>query len=188
MSIELRQHIEKTVPLTNEEFEQVLLYFKEKHFKKHQIIIHEGSYVPYNLYIVKGLMKSSYTNPEGKEYILQFALEDWWITDPEAFHNQTKATLNIDCLEDTKVFALSLENKEKLCKELSKMERFFSNKTTEDYISLQKRILCLISSTASQRYHNLLEEYPGLIQRIPKSMVASYLGVSRETLSRLTTV
>jgi len=187
MSIELRQQIEKTVPLTNEEFELVLSYFKEKHFKKHQIVIHEGDHVPYNFYIVKGLMKSSYINPEGKEYILQFALEDWWITDPEAFHNQTKATLNIDCLEDTTAFALSLENKERLCKELKKMESFFSKKTTEDYIGLQKRILCLISSTAAERYHNLLKEYPGLIQRIPKSMVASYLGVSRETLSRLAT-
>lgn len=146
MSIELRQHIEKTVPLTNEEFEQVLFYFKEKHFKKHQIVIHEGSYVPYNFYIVKGLMKSSYTNPEGKEYILQFALEDWWITDPEAFHNQTKATLNIDCLEDTKVFALSLENKEKLCKELSKMERFFQTKQRKITSAYKKEFYALLAA------------------------------------------
>jgi Cyclic nucleotide-binding domain. len=188
MSIELRQQIEKIVPLTNDEFGLVLSHFKEKNFKKHQIIIHEGDYVQYDFYVVKGLMKSSHTNPEGKEHIIQFALEDWWITDPQAFHNNTKATLNVDCLEDTKALVISLENREKLCKDLQKMEYFFLKKTTAGYIALQKRILCLISSTATERYYNLLAQYPGLIQRIPKSMVASYLGVSRETLSRLAAI
>jgi CRP-like cAMP-binding protein len=186
MNIELRRQIEKIVSLTDYEFYFVSSHFKEKNFKKHQIVIHEGNHVPYDFYIVKGLMKSSHINPEGKEHILQFALEDWWITDPGAFHNQTMATLSIQCLEDTKVLALTLEHKEKLCKDLQKMEYFFLKKTTAGYIALQKRILCLISSTATERYLHLLNEYPGLIQRIPKSMVASYLGVSRETLSRLT--
>ena len=187
MNIELRRQIEKIVPLTDEEFEFVLSHFKEKIFKKHQIIIQEGDYVRHDFYVVNGLMKASRTNPLGKEHIIQFALEDWWITDLDAFHNQTKASLSVYCLEDTKVLALTLENKEKLCKELQKIEYFFLKKTTAGYIALQKRILCLISGTAAERYHNLLAQYPGLIQRIPKSMVASYLGVSRETLSRLAT-
>ncbi len=187
MNIELRRQIEKIVPLTDDEFEFVLSHFKEKNFRKHQIIIQEGDYVPHDFYVVKGLMKSSYTNPDGKEHIMQFALEDWWITDPQAFHNRTRATLSVNCLEDTKVLGLTLDNKEKLCKEFQKMEHFFLKKTTAGYIALQKRILCLISSTANERYHNLVDQYPGLIQRIPKSMVASYLGVSRETLSRLAT-
>ncbi len=188
MNIELKQQIEKIVPLTDDEFKFVLSHFKEKNFKKHQIIIQEGEYVPYDFYVIRGLMKSSQTNLGGKEHIIQFALEDWWITDPQGFHNRTKTALSIECLEDTKLLALTLENREKLCKELQKMEHFFLKKTTEDYIALQKRILCLISSTASQRYLHLLSQYPGLIQRIPKSMIASYLGVSRETLSRLVSV
>lgn len=81
--------------------------------------------------------------------------------------------------------ALTLENKEKLCKELQKMEHFFLKKTIAGYIALQKRILCFISNTAYERYTNLIMQYPGLIQRVPKSMIASYLGVTRETLSRL---
>lgn len=185
MSIELRQQIEKIVSLTDDEFELVLALFKEKKFRKHQIVIQEGDYVQYDYFVVKGLMKSSHTNPEGKEHVIQFAMEDWWITDPQAFHNQTKATLSVDCLEDTKVLALTLENKEKLCKELQKMEHFFLKKTIAGYIALQKRILCFISNTASERYNNLIMQYPGLIQRVPKSMIASYLGVTRETLSRL---
>jgi len=185
MSNKLRQQIEEIVSLTDEEFAFVSSHFQPKKFKKHQIVIHEGDYVSYDFFVAKGLMKVSRIDLDGKEHIVQFAMENWWITDAQAFHNQTKATLIVDCLEDTDVFALSLENKEKLCKELQKMEYFFLKKTTAGYIALQKRILCLISSNANERYNNLITLYPGLMQRVPKSMIASYLGVTRETLSRL---
>lgn len=185
MTTRLRQQIEEIVSLTDEEFDFVVSHFHRKNFKKHQIIIQEGTNVPFDFYVLNGLMKSYYISPEGKEHIIQFAPEDWWITDPQAFHYEMKATLSVDCLEDTSALALSLENKERLCKELQKMEYFFLKKTTAGYIALQKRILCFISGKATDRYHNLLEQHPGLIQRIPKAMLASYLGVSRETLSRL---
>ncbi|TRX61873.1 Crp/Fnr family transcriptional regulator [Fulvivirga sp. M361] len=185
MKIKLRQQIEEIVSLTDEEFELVLSHFEQKAFKKHKLIIQQGDYVRHDYFVVKGLMKASRISSEGKEHIIHFAMENWWITDPEAFHYGTKASLSVDCLEDSIVFSLSLENKEKLCHDLQKMEYFFRKKTTAGYIALQKRIMCFISSKSSERYHNLLEQYPDLIQRIPKTMIASYLGVSRETLSRL---
>ncbi|UZR98352.1 Crp/Fnr family transcriptional regulator [Chondrinema litorale] len=185
MNHKLRQQIEKIISLTDDEFDVVLKHFQVKAFKKHQIVIHQDDYVKYDFYITEGLMKSANMKPDGKEHIVQFAMEDWWITDPEAFHLGTKSKFTIDCLEDTKAFSLTLENKEKLCKAIPKMEHFFRKKATAGYIGLQKRILCFISSKAQDRYHNLLEEYPGLIQRVPKTLIASYLGVSRETLSRL---
>ncbi|MDO6761704.1 Crp/Fnr family transcriptional regulator [Tamlana sp. 2_MG-2023] len=185
MEIKLRYHIEQTITLTDDEFEHVLLYFKPKVFKKHHLIIQQGDDVREEYFVAKGLMKAAQITHEGKEHIMHFAMENWWITDSEAFHNSTKASMSIDCLEDTSVFALTLENKERMCRDLQKMEYFFRKKTTAGYIALQRRIMCLISSKASDRYHYLLEQYPDLIQRIPKTMIASYLGVSRETLSRL---
>lgn len=185
MESKLRHHIEQTITLTDDEFAQVLSYFKPKVFKKHHLIIQQGDYVTHEFFVAKGLMKAARTSAEGKEHIIHFAMEDWWITDPEAFHNGTKASLSVDCLEAATVFALTLENKERMCRDLQKMEYFFRKKTTAGYIALQKRIMCLISSKASDRYHYLLEQYPDLIQRVPKTMIASYLGVSRETLSRL---
>lgn len=181
----LRKQIEEIVKLTDEEFAFVLEHFSAKRFKKHQIVLHEGDFARYDFFIIKGLMKVSRLDFDGKEHILQFGMENWWITDAEAFHNKTKSTLNVDCLEDTETFSLTLENKEKLSDELPKMQSFFLKKTTNGYIALQKRILCFLSSNAKKRYHNLLTLYPGLIQRIPKAMIASYLGVTRETLSRL---
>lgn len=185
MSSILRAHIEQIVPLTNDEFDFVLQHFTAKKFKKHQLIIQEGDLVKNDYFLLSGLMHSSHTSAEGKEYILQFAMQGWWITDPQAYHHQTPATLSVSCLEDSETLYITLNNREKLCRELQKMEYFFRKQTTAGYIELQKRTLCLISTTAKHRYENLLEQFPGLIQRVPKSLIASYLGVTRETLSRL---
>ena len=181
----LRDHIEEIIQLTDDEFTYILSHFWLKTFKKHQIVVHQDDSVKYNFFILKGLMKSARITSEGKEHIVQFAMENWWITDLEAFHHGTNSKFTIDCLDVTTAYAVTVENKIKLCLELPKMEHFFHVKTTAGYIALQKRVLCLISSKAQDRYHNLLEQYPGLIQRLPKTIIASFLGVSRETLSRL---
>ncbi|GAA0892763.1 hypothetical protein GCM10009122_24420 [Fulvivirga kasyanovii] len=181
----LRKHLEEIIELTDEEFALVLSHFKLRTFKKHQIVIDQGDPVKYNLFIIKGLMKSARVTPDGKEHIVQFAMENWWITDLEAFHYGTHSKFTVDCLEDTTTYGLTLESKLLLCKQLPKIEHFFHVKTTTGYIALQKRVLCFISSKAQDRYHNLLDQYPGLMQRVPKTMIASFLGVSRETLSRM---
>lgn len=181
----LRQHIEQIIPLTDEAFDFVLDHLQHRRFKKHQIVIHEGDDVPSEYFVISGLMRVSRVDGDGKEHIVQFAMEDSWITDMQAFHNRTKAGLIVDCLENTEAYSISLENKEKLCRELPKMEYFFHRKTIASYIDLQKRILCFVSARAGDRYNNLITVYPGLLQRVPKSMIASYLGVTRETLSRL---
>ncbi len=181
----LRKHIEEIIELTDDEFTKVLAYFRKRTFKKHQIVLHEGDYAKYDFFVLKGLMRVTRLDSHGKEHILQFGMENWWITDAEAFHHKTASTLVVDCLEDTETLSITLENKEKLSGELPKMQTFFLKNTTNGYIALQNRILCFLSSNASDRYHNLLTQYPGLIQRVPKAMIASYLGVTRETLSRL---
>jgi len=184
MSIALRQHFEKITPLTDQEFDYILSHFTTKKLKKHQFLIQEGDNVTNDYFVVKGLLKAAFTNGEGKEHILQFAMEDWWITDFQAYFNQTEATLTIDCIEDTELLCLSLTNREKLCAELHKIEHFFRRKSNFGYIALQLRILSLLNSNAKERYEQLLLQYPTLFQRVPKTLIASYLGVSRETLSR----
>lgn len=184
MSIELRKHFEKITPLTDQEFDYILSHFTIKKLKKHQFLIQEGDAVTKDYFVVKGLLKASFSNDEGKEHILQFAMEDWWITDFQAYFNQTNATLIIDCIEDVEVLCLSLTNREKLCAELHKIEHFFRRKSNFGYIALQRRILSLLNSNAKKRYEQLLLQYPSLFQRVPKTLIASYLGVSRETLSR----
>lgn len=184
MSIELRKHIEEITPISDAEFDYVLSHFKKKKLKKHQFLIQEGDYVQNDHFVIKGLLKAYYTNDEGKEHILQFAMENWWVTDYQAHFKKEKATINIDCLENCEVLCLSLQDRDKLCAELQKIEHFFRIKSNLGYVALQRRILSLLDKSAKDRYDQLVELYPTLLQRVPKTTLAAYLGVSRETLSR----
>lgn len=185
MSQILRQQIEKIILLTDTEFDYILSHFTAKKFKKHQFVVQEGENVPNDYFILNGCLKSYFTDNNGKDHILQFGMQDWWITDYQAYYNQSKATINIDCIEDSELLCLTFENREKLCAEIHKVEHFFRKKTNKRNVALQQRILSLLSNNAKEKYDQLLKLYPQLFQKVPKHLIASYLGVSRETLSRL---
>lgn len=182
----LRDHIEAISPLSDEEFDYILNHFVLKKIKKHAFLVQEGNEVSHEYFVMKGCLKAYITdNRTGKEFIYQFGVEDWWITDREAFFKKSKATINIDCLEDSEVLGITLADREKLAAEMRKYEHFLSVKSNWGYISLQKRLQLMIMGSAKERYESFSRQYPHLINRIPKSYIASYLGVSRETLSRL---
>lgn len=181
----LREHIEKIIPLTDDEFEFISTHFTSKKFRKHQFLIQEESAVKYNYFVVSGLLKLIYTDDTGKQHIVAFAMEDWWETDFYAYYTESPATMSLECLEDTEVLCLTLEDYKKLCNGLQKMERFFLEKATFGFLSSQRRIISTLTSNAKERYEQLIKQYPTLINRVPKALLASYLGVSRETLSRI---
>lgn len=185
MQEELRKHIEKIVPLTDDEFAFVCAHFTIKNYKKREFLIQTGESVHYAYFVVKGLLMLVYNDESGKEHIVSFAMEDWWESDFKAYHTQTRATMSLQCLEDTDVFCLSLQDYQQLCTGLHKMEHFFLTKANAGHIGSQQRILSFLTSNANDRYEQLLKRYPSLFQRVPKTLLASYLGVSRETLSRL---
>jgi CRP-like cAMP-binding protein len=185
MPVQLREHIEKIVPLTNEEYAFVISHFKGRKYKKHQFLIQQGDPVPCHYFVLKGLLKLVFTDDTEKQHIISFAMEDWWESDFYAFYTQTKATMSLECLEDTEVLCLSFEDYKKLCDGLQKMERFFLEKANFGFLGAQRRIISSLTSNVKERYEQLLNQYPSLIQRVPKSLIAAYLGVSRETLSRL---
>lgn len=185
MHDKLREHIEKIVPLSDDEFSFVCTHFSIKKFKKHQFLIQEGEVAKHAYFVVSGLLKLVYTDDTAKEHIVSFAMEDWWESDYYAYFTQTKATMSLECVENTQVLCLSYEDYKKLCDSLQKMERFFLEKANFGFVGAQRRIISWLTSNAKERYDQLLKQYPALIQRVPKSLLAAYLGVSRETLSRL---
>lgn len=187
MSEILKQQLLKIIDFSDQEFEYIVNHFTHKKLKKHQFLVQEGQLVTDDFFILSGCVKSYYTDAAGKVHIILLGAKDWWITDYEAYYDQKAATLNIDCIEDTEVLCLSNENREKLCRELHKVEHFFRKKTNRRNVALQNRILTLLSSSAKERYEKFLSDYPDLVQKLPKHILASYLGVTRETLSRLYT-
>ncbi len=114
----LRQQIEEISPLSDEEFEYISTHFEKRQYKKHQFAVQEGMPVSHDFWVLDGLLKAYVIDEDGKEHILHFAMEDWWISDYRAYFNQEPATLNIDCIEDCTLLTLSLENRRKICREL----------------------------------------------------------------------
>lgn len=181
----LRKHIEEIISLTDEEFEFVLGHFEKISKRKHQYLVQEGEIVKREYWVLSGCLKSYFLDETGKEHILQFGMENWWITDYESFVKQVPSKIYIDCIEDCDLLYINFENREKLTASMHKMERFWAKKSKMGRIALQNRILSLLKNSSKVRYQLLLEQYPSLFQRVPKKMIAAYLGVSRETLSRL---
>ncbi|WP_281323549.1 Crp/Fnr family transcriptional regulator [Flavobacterium aestivum] len=179
------KHITNFSPITEKEFENILPYFSKITLKKGDSLIKQGEKVNYTYWVVKGLLISNFTDNEGKEHIIQFANEGCWITDQQAFYNQTTAIFEINSLEQTELISISFDDREKLCSAIPKMEHFFRKKANDSFIKQQKRLLTYMANDATERFNLLLKEYPDLIQRVSKRKLASYLGVTRETLSRL---
>ena len=181
----LRKHFEELITLTDTEFEYVSSHFQLKKLKKHSIVIHPGEISRYEYFVVKGLLKTFMVDDSGKEHIWQFAMENWWVSDYHSFHTQEPSSFTVQCLEDVELLCMSSADRNKLCAEMHKFEHFSRLKITSGFLSMQKRVMALLQNDAQSRYKQLLEQYPSLFQRVPKALIAAYIGVSRETLSRL---
>ncbi|MDB5091372.1 MAG: cAMP-binding domain of or a regulatory subunit of cAMP-dependent protein kinase [Mucilaginibacter sp.] len=181
----LKQHIAKIASLTDDQLAYVFSHFKPRSFKKGQSIITAGDAVDCEYFVLSGCLKSFYINDDLKMFILQFAMPTWWTSDFNALYNHTKATINVDCITDAEVLCITNSDREKLCNELHNVEHFFRWRTNKGYVAAQKRLLSFMNNNVKYRYEELLKLYPELYNIVPKNLIAAYLGVSRETLSRL---
>lgn len=181
----LRQHIEQITSLTDEEFDYIKTFFILKKLKKHQYLVQEGDPVYFEYLVISGIFRVFYSNNEGKESTVQLAAENWWMCDYYAFFYQQKGKLHVTCMEEGEVLCLNLDARETLSARFPKMEHFFRVKANKGYAGLQRRIISLLACTPLERYEEFCALHPYLLDKIPKKYIAEYLGVSRETLSRL---
>lgn len=181
----LREHLAKTITLTDSEFDHFFSHLKPYSFKKGQNLITEGDQVACEYFVLNGCLKTFYINEDQKMFILQFAMPTWWASDYGAIYGGGIATVNLDCIIDTDVLCLTSEDRERLCKENYQLEYFFRWRSNKGYVAQQKRLLSFMNNDAKRRYEELMKMYPQLYNIVPKQLIAAYLGVSRETLSRL---
>jgi CRP-like cAMP-binding protein len=156
-----------------------------KKLKRRQYLLHEGQICQYNAFVASGLLRLYRVGNDATEHILRFAAENWWICDLESFHQGLPAKGAIDALEDSQLLLWSKENWEMLRREIPAFDALQTKLTSRAIDAQADRLHVAISYTAEEKYHAFLKAFPDFHNRVPLHMVASYLGLSRETLSRV---
>ena|SRR5437868_1088800 len=181
----LHKKITSVVSITETEFESFKSLFKSKKFRKRQYFVQEGDVCKYQAFIEKGILRSYTIDEKGSEHILQFASEGWWITDLSSYLTGEPSFLNIDATEDAELLLITRTSWELAMEKVPALEHYFRIILQNHLIATQKRLLQSLSETAEEKYNRFLNTYPDCVQRLPQHMIASYLGIKRETLSRL---
>jgi CRP-like cAMP-binding protein len=179
------KNVSRFITLTPEEEKYFTSILKIKKLKKKQYLLQEGDINRYEYFVNKGCLRTYTIDERGLEHIVQFAIEDWWTGDMYSFLTQTPARYTIDALEDSELLYLDKPSLEELYIKVPKFERFFRNLLQNAFISLQERIISNLSKPADERYCNFIEKYPLMEPRLPLKQIASYLGITPESLSRI---
>lgn len=181
----LKAHIGKRIRLAEGDFEQCREFFVEKKIRKRQFLLQEGEVSRAIAFVTEGCLRSYTVDRKGEEHIIQFAIPDWWISDLQSFLTGVPATYNIDALQDSVVLLLERGARDRLLDAVPAMERFFRLLQEANYIAMHRRINASLSESAEERYLAFLKTYPALVEQVPQGLIASYLGITPQSLSRI---
>jgi CRP-like cAMP-binding protein len=180
-----KNYIQSHSDITDEQFSEISQYLKSKSIKKGAFVLRQGEVCAYSFFVSKGLLRSYTIDEQGKEHIIQFAPEEWIIVDRSSYFFNEPSELFIDAVEDTELVMLNEDFITQACN-ISTVYRAFNYKALHSHIRhLQKRVNLLLGATAEQRYLDFIKLYPELTLRLPQWMIASYLGLTPESLSRV---
>jgi CRP-like cAMP-binding protein len=172
-------------PLTEREEEAFASRFTERTIKRRAFLLQEGEVCQYASFVVSGGFKMYAVDQGGKEHILQFAVENEWMTDLASFYAQKPSGVYIEALEPALVLQIKHMDLLDLFTHFHKFDRNFRILVERGYVALQNRILQSISANAEERYQNFLDQHPHLANRLPNTQIASYLGITPEFLSKI---
>jgi CRP-like cAMP-binding protein len=175
----------KDLSFSQEEIVKIENKFEKLVLKKKDILLKAGHIVHYQYYISSGCLRTYFVDDSGKEHTVQFAIKDWWISDYTAFFTTSKAVMTIDCIQDASVYKISKMDMESLYIEIPQVETFFRKKMEFAFASFQKRIIGNLSQSTKDKYTLFINTYPNIEQSVKNYHIASYLGVTTETLSRI---
>jgi CRP-like cAMP-binding protein len=181
----LFEHINKKISLSKSDEEFLKTVFIPKKLRKRQYLLQEGEINKYNVFVSKGCLRIYSIDEAGKEHVVQFAIEDWWIGDMYSFLTGEPSVYNIDALEDSELLLMDRKMRESVFQRIPAYEKFMRITLENNYVATQRRINAMMSKTAEEKYLAFVNAYPQILQRVPQHMVASYLGLTPETLSRI---
>jgi len=178
-------NIKRYVTLNEDDEKQFISIVRTTKVKRRQFIVQPNFICSHQTYVLKGAFRSYFVNDQGIEHTIQFAIEDWFISDFNSYVNQSSASLFVEALEDSIVQQIDYNDVENLCNKNQKLERFFRLVAQKSFAFSQRRILSNLGLSAEERYLEFLNLYPSITQRVPQYALASYLGMSAEFLSKI---
>lgn len=177
--------IKSSLLLSTEAEEYLYSISKEKTVTKGEVLIREGQAVKKTFFVTDGCLRSFCTDKSGKEHTLQFAIKEWWISDFTAIYNNEPATLTVESIKDSKVIEFNASKLNNIFSQFPEFEVFQRKNLENHVVSLHKRILNQLQLTARERYDLFLEQYNDIEQYTPNYHIASYLGITQQSLSRI---
>lgn len=178
-------YIDNYITLTDQEIDLFKSLTRIKTLRKRQFVVEQGEICWYENYVVEGCLRCYHTDAKGAEHVVQFAVENWWISDLHSFLTQSPAHFSVDAIEPSVLIQFEYNNLQKLYQKIPKFERFFRLIIQNAFVASQKRTIESYSKDAGKRYINFRNRYPDIETRVPQYMIASYLGMSPEFLSKI---
>ncbi|PNW26388.1 Crp/Fnr family transcriptional regulator [Formosa algae] len=185
MHTAIADHIQNHIQPTPAEMHIFLSTLNEVSVSKGQFLLKPGTHVKHEYFVIKGCLKAYYLDVKGSKHILQFAIENWWIGDFNAFYNQIASNLYIEAIEDAQLLSINYDKLQEVYEQAPIFERYFRILITKAFISQQKRILSAQEKNTQDRYLEFCQSYPNIENRVANYDVANYLGVTPENLSRV---
>ncbi|WP_431241439.1 Crp/Fnr family transcriptional regulator [Flavobacterium sp. P21] len=180
-----QNYLNSKITLTDSESELIKSVAVIKKLRKKQYLMQEGDVWNYNAFITKGCVRTYSVDDKGIEHVLSFAVENWWTGDRESLLSGEPSRFNIDAIEDSEIVLIRKADFDMLCKEITVFNDMVNLILQRSFVASQNRIHSAISYTAEEKYLNFIQKYAGFALRMPQNMIASYLGITPETLSRI---
>ncbi|HZW77926.1 MAG TPA: Crp/Fnr family transcriptional regulator [Flavobacteriaceae bacterium] len=184
-SISFQQYLINNLAIENIHLEEIADDLKTISVKKNDFLLKAGAYCKETFFVDKGLLRQFSVDEKGKEHILSFASENWFLTNRDSSYFDLPSPYYIQALEDSEVTVINEDFLKTLTENFPSFTDFNTKLLHSHIRQLQKRINLLLSASAEDRYLNFIKMYPDILQRVPQSMIASFLGITPESLSRV---
>ncbi|WKL49587.1 Crp/Fnr family transcriptional regulator [Flavobacterium pectinovorum] len=181
----LKKRMEESMSISEQDMQRLQDMHQTKKVRKGQILLSEGQVCTVTYYIVKGCLRVYRIDENGEEHVLKFGVENWWINDGESYTTKEPSKSYIQALEDSDLILFEESDFSALLPSAPSLQKFAGEKTARSFIASTERIYEQMSLSVETRYNNFIKKYPDIFNRVPLHMIASYLGVSKKTLSRI---
>jgi CRP-like cAMP-binding protein len=178
-------YLSQRMPLSRQQFSSIQDLFLPKSMDRGELLLREGEVAKYGSFVCSGCLRSYVVDNQGKEHIVQFAPENWWLSDLESLVHKKPSLFFMDAIEPTELLLMDLPSFQKMLEQLPGFADAFRMGQQKHTAAKDKRIISSLTADAEEKYRQFLDKYPSIAQRVPQHMIASYLGLSPETLSRV---